>query len=100
MKSKMKLLIAYDGSPGADAALDDLRHAGLPRRAQVEVLVVSVADVFVPSSGGLDGAPVADLGSFAYSPREAGVVALCQRVRDSASRAVDELQVVADRGRE
>ena len=26
----MKLLIAYDGSACADAALDDLTHAGLP----------------------------------------------------------------------
>jgi len=26
----MKLLIAYDGSKCADAALDDLTHAGLP----------------------------------------------------------------------
>lgn len=43
----MKLLIAYDGSKCADAALDDLRQAGLPR--SVEVLVLSVADVLLPS---------------------------------------------------
>jgi nucleotide-binding universal stress UspA family protein len=39
----MKVLIAYDGSSYADAALDDLRRAGLPR--EVEALVVTVGDV-------------------------------------------------------
>jgi nucleotide-binding universal stress UspA family protein len=38
----MKILIAYDGSKCADAAVEDLRRAGLPREG--EVLVVSVAD--------------------------------------------------------
>jgi nucleotide-binding universal stress UspA family protein len=42
----MKILIAYDGSEFADAAIEDLRHAGLPVTA--ETLVFSVADVFVP----------------------------------------------------
>lgn len=41
-----KVLIAYDGSHCADAALEDLRHAGLPR--QTEALVVSVADLILP----------------------------------------------------
>ena len=38
----MKLLIAYDGSTTADAAIADLRRAGLP--AQAEALVVCVED--------------------------------------------------------
>jgi len=38
----MKILIAYDGSISADAAIDDLPRAGLPERA--DVLVVSVTD--------------------------------------------------------
>lgn len=42
----MKVLIAYDGSDCADAALADLRRAGLPRH--VEALVVSVAEVWLP----------------------------------------------------
>src|SRR4030095_997605 len=37
----MRILVAYDGSANADAAIDDLLHAGLPR--QGEALVVSVA---------------------------------------------------------
>jgi len=42
----MKLLIAYDGSNCADAALDDLTHAGLPGTG--EALVMSVAEVWLP----------------------------------------------------
>jgi nucleotide-binding universal stress UspA family protein len=38
----MRILVAYDGSISADAAIDDLRRAGLP--AQAEALVVCVAD--------------------------------------------------------
>lgn len=41
----MKILIGYDGLPGADAALDDLKRAGLPREAQA--LIVSVADPLI-----------------------------------------------------
>jgi nucleotide-binding universal stress UspA family protein len=41
----MRILIGYDGSTGADTALDDLRRAGLPDEA--EALVVSVADVMM-----------------------------------------------------
>lgn len=43
----MKILIGYDGSSYADAAIDDLRKAGLPRRA--EALVLFAADVFLPA---------------------------------------------------
>jgi nucleotide-binding universal stress UspA family protein len=43
----MKILIGYDGSESADAALEDLQRAGLGNEA--EALVMTVADVFVPS---------------------------------------------------
>jgi nucleotide-binding universal stress UspA family protein len=42
----MKILIAYDGSEFADAAIRDLQHAGLPDNP--EALVYTVADVIVP----------------------------------------------------
>ncbi len=42
MAEKMKILIGYDGTKGADLALDDLRRAGLPREA--EALVISAAE--------------------------------------------------------
>jgi len=42
MESNMKILIGYDGSEQADAAIDDLRRAGMPREA--DAMVVSVAE--------------------------------------------------------
>ncbi len=42
----MKILIAYDGSSCADAALDDLKRAGLPEEA--EAFVMSVAEQWFP----------------------------------------------------
>jgi len=42
----MKILIGYDGSECADAALDDLTQAGLPATGEVHVL--SVAEVWLP----------------------------------------------------
>lgn len=41
-KKRMKVLIGYDGSSDANAAIDDLVHAGLPQN--VEALIVSVSD--------------------------------------------------------
>jgi nucleotide-binding universal stress UspA family protein len=45
----MKILVAYDGSKHAEAALDDLSRAGLP--ASGEFLTVSVAEVWLPAPG-------------------------------------------------
>ena len=46
MSDAMKLVIAYDGSEHANAALDDLRRAGLPN--EMNALVVSVTDSALP----------------------------------------------------
>ena len=48
MKEQMKLLIGYDGSQCANAALDDLRRAGLPREAQA--IILSVFERWLPTS--------------------------------------------------
>ena len=42
----MKVVIAYDGSDCAKAAVDDLRRSGMPRHA--DALVVSVAETLLP----------------------------------------------------
>lgn len=42
----MKILIGYDGSECADAALDDLTQAGLPESGEVHIM--SVAEVWLP----------------------------------------------------
>ena len=46
MTDKMKILIAYDGSDCADAALADLQRAGLP--ADAEAIVLSVDEQWLP----------------------------------------------------
>jgi nucleotide-binding universal stress UspA family protein len=46
MSERMKILIGYDGSECADAALDDLKRAGLPQSAEARVL--SVAELWLP----------------------------------------------------
>jgi nucleotide-binding universal stress UspA family protein len=43
---KMKVLIGYDGSDCAEAALDDLRRAGLPREA--DAMIVAITEYFLP----------------------------------------------------
>lgn len=46
MTQLMRIIIGYDGSECADAALEDLRYAGLPAKA--EALVISVAEQLMP----------------------------------------------------
>jgi len=52
MANRMKILVAYDGSECADAALDDLRKAGLPADARIKVL--SVVESWLPPPSGLE----------------------------------------------
>lgn len=46
MKQRMKILIGYDGSECADAALADLKRAGLPD--ETDANLVTVAEVWMP----------------------------------------------------
>lgn len=50
MKGRMKILIGYDGSECADAAIDDLRRAGLPEEATA--IVLSVIEIWSLSPSG------------------------------------------------
>jgi nucleotide-binding universal stress UspA family protein len=49
----MKIMIGYDGSPHAEAALADLGRAGLPRK--VEAMVLSVSEEWMPAPASLGG---------------------------------------------
>ena len=51
MTDRMKVLIAYDGSECADAALNDLVWAGLPAEAECKAL--SVLETWLPPPSGL-----------------------------------------------
>ncbi|MEJ7862714.1 MAG: universal stress protein [Pyrinomonadaceae bacterium] len=80
----MKVLIGYDGSPSADAALEELKRAGLPGDARV--LVVTVGDIWTPP---------ADIASFPAaaltSRRVAGTMAQLQNHAERTLKEAEEL---------
>jgi len=48
--NNMRILIAYDGSSGADAALFDLQRAGLPQEAEALVISDVTAEASTPDN--------------------------------------------------
>lgn len=88
MPTPMKVLIAYDGSRSADAALDDLRRAGLP--SDVEAVVLSVADVwFMPKQ---DDPPVTVAAERMSSALQQARAVAEQAVTDAYKLAQDACQ--------
>lgn len=83
----MKILVAYDGSECAEAALEDLKRAGLGPEA--EVLVMSVADVFIPATVDEDG----DDGP-GYVPDAV------KRAHENARHMLDQAEVLAGQASE
>lgn len=87
----MKILIAYDGSSGADAALADLHHAHLPPDTQA--LVLSVADVWLPPDS-LAHTEAADPLAAAPPPVEA-IAAINFQMHADAKRAIADADCLA-----
>jgi nucleotide-binding universal stress UspA family protein len=85
---KMRILIGYDGSESADAALDDLRRAGLPR--EVEALIVSVGEVLMPL-------PPSSIGNEAIEPSLASrrVASAIAQAQSQTARALKEAKEFA-----
>jgi len=90
----MKILIGYDGSEHSDAALDDLKGAGLP--GDSEVLVVAVGDLLMSNP------PVSEvIGQALTSRRVASALKQAQtheervikEAEESAAKAVDRLRL-------
>ena len=89
---KMKVVIGYDGSEYAEAAIEDLRRAGLP--ADVHALVVSVADVYPhlpPEAYTMAGEP---------APAREARYPMQRRLRALATEAKSEADELAARGAE
>ena len=86
----MKLLIAYDGSKSAEAAIDDLAAAGLPQVGAAEV--ISVAEVWLPPKEAIEAAvdfSSTYVESIVRALREKGEKILCEasiRVRHAEAR--------------
>jgi nucleotide-binding universal stress UspA family protein len=85
VSEQMKIVIAYDGSDCANAALEDLHRAGLP--PVTEALIMSVADVFLPPSSSPEPVLPAD------------VPVAVQRAWAQATHAVDEAHALAQHAR-
>lgn len=94
MNEKMKILIAYDGSDCADAALDDLQRAGLPSAA--EALIITVAEVFLPppppSSYEIVGAVQEEHYAFNFEEVYKRNERVVEETRSLALRAAERLQ--------
>lgn len=74
----MKILIGYDGSEYADAALEDLQRAGLS--GDSEAFVMTVADVFIPTP----------LNEEVENTVPSYIPAAVKRARERAQHQVDE----------
>jgi nucleotide-binding universal stress UspA family protein len=90
MDGRMKVLIAYDGSAYADAALEDLRRAGLPR--ETEALIVSIGDGLVSAYS-----PVAEI--IGTAPTSRRVTSAAALAREQAVRLLAEARRFAARAR-
>jgi nucleotide-binding universal stress UspA family protein len=84
----MKILIGYDGSDCAEAALDDLQRAGLPSEA--EALVLSVTEVLLPP-------PPPSSYEILEQARAVHVPADIPRVYAKGSPAIRETQSLSER---
>lgn len=90
MKECSKLLIAYDGSDCSDAALKDLRRAGLP--ATLEALVVTVAYVFLPSGRLPDDEVVSPAAAAMVQPAQAHAQQAFERALELAEQGAARLK--------
>lgn len=89
MKKNMRILIAYDGSDCAEAALDDLAQAGLPQTA--EAIVLSITEVWLPPP------PVSSY-EIVEQAMSVHVPADLKKVYMKGSRVVKEAKALAERG--
>jgi nucleotide-binding universal stress UspA family protein len=88
MKEISKLLIAYDGSTCSDAALKDLKRAGLPEH--LEAVVMTVAFVFLPYEDEIPDDEV-------VSPSASAMVTPLQQ---KAKQALKDAHAIAQQGAE
>jgi nucleotide-binding universal stress UspA family protein len=84
MTASIRALIAYDGSACAEAALDDLKRAGLP--GEVEAMVVTVAELWLPPPSATFKPALAAAAKQLSAPVEAA--------RDLAIEASQRLQII------
>lgn len=90
MTDELKILIAYDGSASADAAIDDLARAGFPDEG-VDAKVVTVAEVWLPPMEN-DGKPHRHFASPALKQRYEMNVEMLEEAGKNAAEAVGRVE--------
>src|SRR5215468_9890870 len=93
-RNRMKILIAYDGSECAESAIDDLKRAGLPRRA--EAIVMTIAEELIPAPTSIGGVATA----FAKNllEEEEDSLALARRARSRLQELFPGWEILAEAG--
>jgi nucleotide-binding universal stress UspA family protein len=93
-RDRMKILIAYDGSEGTEPAIDDLKRAGLPRRA--DAIVLTIAEELFPLPASIGGVET----TFAKSLLEEGKesLALAGRARSRILTLFPGWEILAEAG--
>jgi nucleotide-binding universal stress UspA family protein len=93
-RDRMKILIAYDGSKGAELAIDDLKRAGLPRRA--EAVALTVVEELIPAPTSIGGVTT----TFAKSllEEEKDSLALARRARSRLHSIFPGWEILAEAG--
>ncbi|CAA9393631.1 MAG: hypothetical protein AVDCRST_MAG74-1243 [uncultured Pyrinomonadaceae bacterium] len=81
----MKVLIGYDGSASAEAALEELKRAGLP--ADTKILVATVASIWTPPT------EIASLPGAALTSRR--LTATMAQLQNQAERTLNEAEETA-----
>jgi nucleotide-binding universal stress UspA family protein len=93
-RDRMKILIAYDGSECAESAIDDLKRAGLPLRA--EAIVLTIAEELFPAPTSIGGVET----TFAESllEKEKDSLALARRARSRIHQLFPGWEIQAEAG--
>jgi nucleotide-binding universal stress UspA family protein len=84
----MKILIGYDGSECAEVSIDDLKRAGLPEKAEAQIL--SVAEMWLAPQSSSAGDEVEEV---------AGVGAILEPLYAKAKSAMQETEALTQKAR-
>jgi hypothetical protein len=92
MNEHMRILIAYDGSSYADAALDDLRWVGLPREAEALLLAVVDVGLRLPSREESDASSAARLDIIGLNKARQQIAPAVEEARAMAVQAGERVR--------